>query len=473
MKNIFFLLVVIYPLISFSQAHTVETVPNNKLANGSYVSNPDAIVNTSTTASIDSLLADLERRSTAQVAVVLLNSIGDDDIFEFSQRLFGKWGIGRSQNDNGLLIVLVKDKHTIRFHTGNGLEGVLPDAVCKRIQVQKMLPSFREDDYDGGMLAGVTEVYKILSNPQYAQEIVATGDKEEEVPMYGLVLFLILLWLLVTGIIFLVKKRNKKFFQDGQEHTTPDYHLKASTWAWRFIALPIGIFILAAIADHAGVLFGGMYVYIASMLVARKVTMDKEADHWLSKREYQSVYNFYQERKGLFNVMRFFFPVPLMFLYPAYKKRMQFFRDHPRNCKHCEASLSKLDEKADDVFLSSGQLKEEELRSVDYDVWHCGHCKNYERLMYVSPNTKYEACPKCKFYALKWVSDRTIQSATEYSEGTGEEIKECKFCQHRNVRTYSIPKITRSSSSSGGSSSSSGGSWGGGRSSGGGASSSW
>ena len=51
-------------------------------------------------------------------------------------------------------ILLVERLHEIRFVTGPGLEGVLPDALCKRIQLNFMLPYFREDNYDAGMVAG-------------------------------------------------------------------------------------------------------------------------------------------------------------------------------------------------------------------------------------------------------------------------------------------------------------------------------
>jgi uncharacterized protein len=103
----------------------------------------------------------------------------------------------------------------------------------------------------------------------------------------------------------------------------------------------------------------------------------------------------------------------------------------------------------------------------------CNSCKTNETLIYPNPDSKYSKCPKCNFNTQHLESNRTIKSATEYSEGRGEEIKGCKYCGHREVRSYTIAKVVRSSSSSSSGSSSSGGSWGGGRSSGGGATSSW
>ena len=56
----------------------------------------------------------------------------------------------------------MKDLREIRFVTGGGLEGILPDALCKRIQLNYMLPAFREGDYSAGMVAGVGAAATIL-----------------------------------------------------------------------------------------------------------------------------------------------------------------------------------------------------------------------------------------------------------------------------------------------------------------------
>ena len=56
--------------------------------------------------------------------------------------------------------------HEIRFVTGDGLEGVLPDAICKRIQLQYMLPHFRQGDYSAGMVAGVEAVARVLGGSE-------------------------------------------------------------------------------------------------------------------------------------------------------------------------------------------------------------------------------------------------------------------------------------------------------------------
>jgi uncharacterized protein len=457
-----------------AQTYTVENVPNTKLVNNSYVSNPDNIINPSSVAEIDSILNDLENKSSVQVAVVLLNSIGEEDIFDFAQELFNHWGIGQKQNDNGLLILLVKDLRTVRFHTGNGIEGLLPDATCKDIQRDYMVPFFKEGDYDNAMVSGTRAVAEILNNP----EVVALQNEilsvEDELPLYNLTVFVIFAWLIVALITFFVKAKRNSFVNsnDTSTATLPKAQFTAAQWFGWFIVVPVLVMIALTVTNHAGIFLGGLYAYMGGTALLRRGLMEGYASKWLAAKDYHAVYSYYQQKQSLFSAMRFLFPIPFAFMYGAYKRKMAFVREHPRECKQCGQSLAKLNEQDDNQFLSPGQVTEENLKSVDYDVWFCNGCKNQESFIYPNVNTKYSVCSKCNFTTYYLVSNRTIRSATTMSEGHGEEIKACKFCNHRDVRTYTIPKVVKSSSGSS-SSSSSGGSWGGGRSGGGGASSSW
>ena len=57
-----------------------------------------------------------------------------------------------------LLVLFVLDQKKVTFETGYGLEGIIPDAICKRIQYQSMIPEFKKGDYDAGMFAGIQRI---------------------------------------------------------------------------------------------------------------------------------------------------------------------------------------------------------------------------------------------------------------------------------------------------------------------------
>ena len=135
----------LFPLLgSAARPYGVEEIPNVQVGNRyRFTSNPDGVLSPSAVAEIDSLCYSLRHRALAQVAVVAVEDIRGDDLFSFAHTLFSQWGVGRADSDNGLGILLVVDRREVRFVTGPGLEGVLPDALCKRIQMRYMLPYFR------------------------------------------------------------------------------------------------------------------------------------------------------------------------------------------------------------------------------------------------------------------------------------------------------------------------------------------
>ena len=154
-------------LAAQARSYRAEDIPNVQRADRTrYVSNPDGILSPGAVARIDSVCGALRDRAIAQVAVVAVDDIAGGDVFDFAVDLFTQWGVGRAENDNGLGILLVRDRREIRFVTGGGLEGVLPDAVCKRIQLKYMLPAFREGDYSRGMVAGVEAAAQLLEGSE-------------------------------------------------------------------------------------------------------------------------------------------------------------------------------------------------------------------------------------------------------------------------------------------------------------------
>jgi uncharacterized protein len=137
-----------------------------------------------------------------------------------------------------------------------------------------------------------------------------------------------------------------------------------------------------------------------------------------------------------------------------------------RRCPECATRMVRLTETEDDALLAKGQLAEERIGSVDYDVWSCTACSHHFTLRYPRWLSQYAKCPQCS-NRTKSSTDHTITAATTTSTGSARVVEACAFCTFTHEYTKVLPKIVESSSS--GSDSSSGSSFGGG-SSGGGAS---
>lgn len=179
MKQIltFFLLVVLcLPVQAQEKVYTVDNIPKVHLQNKlQYTCNPAGILSQAACDSIDRMLYNLEEKTGIETVVAVVPSIGQEDCFEFSHQLLNKWGVGKKDKNNGLVILLVTDQRCIQFYTGYGLEGDLPDAICKRIQTKYMIPYLKTGNWNEGMVNGVRAVYKRLDGSMVNEDASDEG----------------------------------------------------------------------------------------------------------------------------------------------------------------------------------------------------------------------------------------------------------------------------------------------------------
>ena len=138
-----------------------------------------------------------------------------------------------------------------------------------------------------------------------------------------------------------------------------------------------------------------------------------------------------------------------------------------RNCPQCHTRMALLSDSDDDELLEKGQVAEERIGSVDYDVWKCPSCSHHFTLRYAKWLSSYDKCPQCS-NRTKSSIENVITPATTSSSGSARVLEQCAFCSFTREYTKTLPRISQSSSSSSGSSG--GSSFGGGSSGGGGAS---
>ena len=209
-KILCIILLVFAPILAIGaedKTYSIESVPNVYAQDRRlHVSDPNGLLMQGTQAEINRMLTLLEDSTGIQSMVVMLPSIGQEDIFDFAHNLFRHWGIGNKESNNGMLIVYVADQRKIRFTTGYGLEGILPDAMCKRIQSRYMIPHFREGNTDLGMLEGTKAVVSVLDGSMKAD------NTEEEASLWEILLTLGAIMFIIVVPIWLIHR---------QEHTCP------------------------------------------------------------------------------------------------------------------------------------------------------------------------------------------------------------------------------------------------------------
>ena len=155
-----------------ARSYKVDEVPNVHLQDRTrFVSNPDGILSLAAQSRIDSTLSRLRRSTSAEMVAVVVEDIDGGDIDTYANELFNHWGLGKKDNNNGVLLLVARDSRKAVIRTGPGVEGVLTDAACGKILRNEMFPAFREGDYDGGTVAAIEAVAARLGEPVAAEEI--------------------------------------------------------------------------------------------------------------------------------------------------------------------------------------------------------------------------------------------------------------------------------------------------------------
>lgn len=138
--------------------------------------------------------------TSSQVAIVMLGSVGGYDISDYAVQLYNRWGIGQKAKNNGVLILVAKDDRKVFITTGYGMEGVLPDALCKRIVDRDIVPNFKLGNYYEGLDAAVNSIIGLVKG-EYTADQYMQHQKKEKVPWFGVLLAMFILFIVVISKI--------------------------------------------------------------------------------------------------------------------------------------------------------------------------------------------------------------------------------------------------------------------------------
>lgn len=194
--------------VAWGKEYTVKDVPNVQLSDSRLrVSDPEGLLTKAARDSVNRMLATLKKDFNAEVAVVMLPSIGDADLFDFAHELFRTWGIGGKTTNRGLLLLYVADIRKVRFTVGDGLEGTMTDAACKRIIERNMIPHFKEGNTDAGIVSGIAAAGKRISKSGDVEE---EEDEDDEVAILAAIVFIATTIGAFFLIVYVVNRQTRK-----------------------------------------------------------------------------------------------------------------------------------------------------------------------------------------------------------------------------------------------------------------------
>ena len=100
---------------------------------------------------LEAKLAAYGKETSSQIAVVIVPTTGEYEVSQYAFELGDKWGIGRKNLNNGVLLLIAKEDRKLFIAVGQGLQGVLTDALASQIIRNQIRPYFRNEQYAQGI----------------------------------------------------------------------------------------------------------------------------------------------------------------------------------------------------------------------------------------------------------------------------------------------------------------------------------
>lgn len=155
------------------RAETIPPKPQGYFNDYAHVASP------ATARELDGKLRQFERDSSNQIVVAIFPKMDSgSSIADYTRRVAESWGVGQAKQKNGAVLFVYTQSRQIFIQVGYGLEGALPDILCKQIIENEIKPRFRANDYNGGLTAGVDAMMK-ATRGEYRGTGKVHGDNPE------------------------------------------------------------------------------------------------------------------------------------------------------------------------------------------------------------------------------------------------------------------------------------------------------
>jgi uncharacterized protein len=153
---------------------------------------------------LEQLLDAFEQETSNEITVVIVDDLGGDEAWHYASELGEKWGIGKADKDNGIVILVKpteeKGGHQVFISPGRGLEGAVTDISCGEIVDNELIPNFKKGDYFTGIKNAIVVLEKMAKGEINEKSYRKANKKNDLVSSIFGFLFIIIL------IIVLIRK---------------------------------------------------------------------------------------------------------------------------------------------------------------------------------------------------------------------------------------------------------------------------
>lgn len=188
MRKLILFTTLLFPLLASAQ------LPVPELA-GMRVHDEANILSPTFMSQLEQQLAAYEDSTSNQIAILIIPTLKGVPIEDYSFKVAETWKLGQANNDNGALLLIAVEDRKMRIEVGEGLEGVLPDAVCNQIIRNEIAPRFRQNDYDGGVHAGIISVVRAIGG-EYQADPAQRGSGRRGGSLWGTLIIILIILLI-------------------------------------------------------------------------------------------------------------------------------------------------------------------------------------------------------------------------------------------------------------------------------------
>jgi uncharacterized protein len=143
------------------------------------------VIDPATEAQLTARLDAFEEANQRQFVVATVPSLQGNEISDYGYQLGRHWGLGDTENDDGIILLVAPNERKVRIEVGYGLEAIMPDGLAYDVIEQDILPRFRENDMTGGIVAGTNRIIQHLELPPEEAQAIAAQATERRAESRG------------------------------------------------------------------------------------------------------------------------------------------------------------------------------------------------------------------------------------------------------------------------------------------------
>lgn len=400
---------------------TPQQVPNPQQSYGGWVTDMANILSESTESQLNQQISALEAKNGTEIAIVTVAETQPSATpKQFATDLFNYWGIGKKGIANGVLFLISTGDRRVEIETGYGVEGILPDAKIGNIIDTKIIPQFKQRNFEQGIIDGSNALISILSKEEFDPSLGnnQVGSLNQKIAL------IISIFLALPG--WLLRKKGAKNLAKPipvKLGTTERLSIADINMAGFDANISLGnlLLIIALITVIAVALFPVSGDWATTIILSLIIGVCIGSVIWIFAKIISSVIGLSKTTKN-----------------------RKFI------CEECTTEMQSVAQEEFIPLLRRPQQVASEIGSIEFLGYKCPKCysgnhtlKDYYLRAYVSNSSKFKICPNCEELTSVLISDEITIPPTYVNSGIRTLTYHCYCCNNKTNINKTLPRKQR------------------------------